>query len=56
MIIRIEVRADPKARKLCRSQKIKQYTRKGLCKIARIRYTHVLTIYTGYRTVYRYVH
>ena len=45
--------ADPKARKLYRSQKIKQYTRKGLCKRARIKCTHVLTIYTGYRVPVR---
>ena len=53
MIIRINVEADPKARKLYRSQKIKQYTRKGLCKRARIKCTHVLTIYTGYRVPVR---
>ena len=45
--------ADPKARKLCRSQKIKRYTRKGLCKRARINCAHVLTISTGYRVPVR---
>ena len=53
VIIRINVEADPKARTLCRSQKVEQYSRKGLCKRARIKCIHELTIYTGYRVPVR---